>query len=141
MLKENLFYSPLRPQSALALIRIIVGLFLIFHGLEVFDYEKLKSYTTWDVFKEYSYPVLMVGLGKGSEFVTGIMLTIGLHTRIASVIIAITFLYITFFVGKGKFWYEDQHPFLFVLLAMVFFFIGPGKYSMDHLLFNKKRGE
>ncbi len=40
-----------------------------------------------------------------------------------------------FFVGHGKIWYEDQHPFLFVLLAFVFFFIGGGKWSVDYLLF------
>jgi putative oxidoreductase len=27
---------------------------------------------------------------------------------------------------------------MFVLLALVFFFIGSGKYSLDHLLWNKK---
>jgi uncharacterized membrane protein YphA (DoxX/SURF4 family) len=42
-------------------------------------------------------------------------------------------------VGDGKIWYEDQHPFLFVLLAAVFFFTGPGKWSIDYLLFNKKQ--
>jgi len=47
-------------------------------------------------------------------------------------------LYISLFVGTGKIWYQDQHPFLFVLLALVFFFTGPGKYSIDHILFTKK---
>jgi uncharacterized membrane protein YphA (DoxX/SURF4 family) len=49
-------------------------------------------------------------------------------------------LYITFVVGGGKIWYEDQYPFLFVLLAMVFFFTGPGKWSIDSSLFNKRDG-
>jgi uncharacterized membrane protein YphA (DoxX/SURF4 family) len=48
-------------------------------------------------------------------------------------------LYVSFFVGHGKIWYEDQHPFLFVLLALVFFFYGPGKMSVDQLLFGKRR--
>jgi hypothetical protein len=45
--------------------------------------------------------------------------------------------YIAFFVGHGKVWYEDQHPFLLVLLAMVFFFTGPGNISLDKMIFKK----
>jgi putative oxidoreductase len=38
-------------------------------------------------------------------------------------------------MGHGKIFSDDQHPFLFVLLSLVFFFSGPGKWSMDELLF------
>jgi putative oxidoreductase len=46
--------------------------------------------------------------------------------------------YITFKIGHGKFWYEDQHPFMFVLFGLLFFFTGPGKWSLDHVLFKPK---
>ena len=137
----NRFFSPvpLWQQQGLALIRIIVGLFLIYHGKEVFDAVKMKEYTTWNTFKEYPSPAFMVYLGKAAEFVGGILLTVGLFTRIASIIIAGTMLFIVFFVGNGKFWMEDQHPFLFALLALVFFFTGPGKWSLDQLIFGRKK--
>lgn len=120
--------------SGLTCIRVIVGLFLVYHGWEVFDATKMKEYAVWDVFKESASPSFMVYLGKGSEFVAGVFLTAGLFTRLACLLIIGTMLYITFFVGHGKFWYEDQHPFLFALLAAVFFFIGPGKWSVDALV-------
>jgi putative oxidoreductase len=41
-------------------------------------------------------------------------------------------------VGAGKFYYEDQHPFIFALLALVFFFTGPVQWSLDKIVFNKK---
>lgn len=132
----NKFFSasPFWQQQGLGIIRIIVGLFMVYHGWEVFDGEKMKDYLTWDQFKSSS-AAFMVYMGKVAELTGGILLTLGLFTRLASLIIAGTMLYVSLFVGHGKIWYEDQHPFMFVLLAFVFFFTGPGKWSVDQLLF------
>ena len=127
--------APLWPDSGLAFIRIIVGGFMVYHGLEIFDEAKMKPYLDWDVFKKFSSPVFVVYFGKVAELIAGIFLTIGLFTRLSSVILIFTMLYIALFVGHGKVWYEDQHPFLFVLLGLVFFFTGPGKLSVDQVLF------
>lgn len=110
---------------------------MAYHGWEVFDAEKMKTYLEWDQFKTSSAS-LMVHLGKTAELVGGILVMVGLFTRLAALIIACTMLYISLFVGTGKIWYEDQHPFLFVLLALVFFFAGPAKWSLDQVLFFKK---
>lgn len=131
--------APLWQNAGIGLIRIVVGLFLIFHGWEVFDPEKIKGYTTWDTFKNLSYSSFLVYLGKGSELVAGILLVLGLFTRPASVILIGTMIYIAFFIGHGKIWYDDQHPFMFVLLGLVFIFAGPGNWSLDGLLFDRKR--
>lgn len=131
--------APLWPDTGLAFVRIIVGLFMIYHGWEVFDETKMKEYITWDSFKGYSSPAFMVYLGKIAELVAGIMMAIGFFTRIGSLFLVFTMLYISFFVGHGKVWYEDQHPFLFVLLGLVFFFMGGGKYSVDHLIFKHSK--
>jgi uncharacterized membrane protein YphA (DoxX/SURF4 family) len=130
--------APLWPDSGLAFVRIVVGGFMIFHGLEVFDEEKMKGYLDWDSFKGFSSPAFVVYMGKVAELVAGIFLTIGLFTRLASLVLIFTMLYISFFVGHGKVWYEDQHPFLFVLLGLVFFFMGSGPYSADRAVLKKK---
>ena len=121
----------------IALVRIITGLFLAYHGWEVFDAAKMREYQAWDLFKDSSSGAFMVYLGKGSELVAGILLMFGFLTRLACLLVIGTMVYIAFFVGHGIIWYDDQHPFLFVLIAMLFLFTGPGKYSIDHLLFDK----
>ena len=63
---------------------------------------------------------------------------LGLFTRLAIIPLAITMAIISFGIGKGRIFMEDQHPFLFILLAFVFFFTGPGKWSLDYLLFERK---
>jgi putative oxidoreductase len=123
--------------TGLALVRIITGSFLAYHGWEIFDAAKMKEYQGWDAFNNASSGAILVYLGKGAELVSGILLIAGLLTRIACLIIIGTMGYIAFFLGNGIIWYNDQHPFLFVLMAMLFIFTGPGKYSIDHLLFDK----
>ena len=91
----------------------------------------------WDMFKGSSTARIMVYAGKAAELVGGIMLCIGLLTRVAALILIGTMAYITFFVGSGRIWWDAQHPFLFVLLAIVFLVMGGGRWSADHLLFKK----
>lgn len=117
-----------------AIVRVITGLLLAYHGFEVFDAKLMKDYAQWNMFKDLPIGLVLVYLGKGAEFVAGILLALGLFTKLASVITIITMLGIMFFVGHGKFWYEDQHPFLFVLLALIFLFNGGGRWSIDERL-------
>lgn len=127
--------KPLWLDTGLGVIRIVVGLLMAYHGLEIFQPEVMANYQTWDVIKKIPYPVLMVYLGKGLEFVTGMCFVLGIFTRIAALLMAIDLLFICFVVGNGRFYYEDQHPFLFALLAMVYFFAGPVKWSLDQRIF------
>lgn len=134
---KNFFSSnPLWQNEGLFFIRIVVAFFLIYHGIEVFEPEKMKGYIEWDAFKLSAW---LPYLGKAAELFSGILLLFGFLTRLSCFINIGTFCYITFFVGQGKFWMEDQHPFLFVLLALVFFFTGPGNFSLDNLIFNNNR--
>lgn len=130
--------QPILQPWGIAFIRIITGLFLVYHGYEVFDAATMKGYGDWDMFKINANPLLMPYIGKSAELLAGILLTLGLLTRVACIIIIGTFIYITFFVGQGKFWYDDQHPFMFALMGLLFFFIGPGALSLDGVLFKKK---
>jgi putative oxidoreductase len=130
--------SPLWQTTGLTLIRLIVAFFMIYHGAEIFSAEKMNEYLKWDLFKNASGKT-MVYIGKGAELVGGVFLFIGLFTRLAALVLAGTMGYIAFFVGHGKIWYEDQHPFLFVLLILVFFFTGPGRLSVDYYLFGRNK--
>lgn len=134
-MKKFLSPTPIAQQQVIALLRIIIAVFLIIHGKEVFDAAKMEEYTKWDSFKTSAF---MPYLGKGAEFVAGVLLMPGFLTRLAALITIGTFAYITFMVGNGKFWMDDQHPFLFVLFGLLFLFAGPGVMSADGALFKQK---
>lgn len=123
--------SPMWQQQGLALVRIITGFFLAYHGWEIFDKTTMEGYMGWDIFKNQSAGKALTYIGKGAELVAGILLMVGWLTRLAAIITIGTMVYIAFIVGHGKVWYEDQHPFLFVLLSFVFIFTGPGAWSVD----------
>lgn len=132
----NKFFSPLPlwQNAGLSFIRMVVGFFMIYHGWEIFSTAKMSSYLEWDLFKSSSGKT-MVYIGKAGELVAGIFLFLGLFTRLAALLLIGTMGYICFFVGQGKILYEDQYPFLFVLLGLGFFFTGPGSFSLDKLIF------
>jgi len=135
----NLFLSPapIQLHKSVATARIAVGLLITYHGLEVFDAELMKGYESWETFKDFPAK-FTVYFGKVSELAAGVLLALGLFTRLAAILTTNTFSFITFFVGHGIFWYDDQHPFLFVLFGLLFFFTGPCAWSLDGLLFRKQ---
>jgi uncharacterized membrane protein YphA (DoxX/SURF4 family) len=120
-----------------ALLRIITGLFMVLHGWEVFDAQQMADYGKWLNDLHFPAPQLMAWLGKGSELIAGIGLLLGFATRLMTIPLIITMLIIAFGMGNGKIWYEDQHPFMFVMMGVLFLFGGGGKWSLDGVLFNK----
>lgn len=134
-MKQLFSSTPIAQPTALATLRIITGLLMAYHGLEVFKPDVIKGYAEWDVIKNFPAPLFMAYLGKGLELVTGLCFIVGIFTRVAALLMSINMLFICFKIGGGKFYYEDQHPFLFALLALLFFFTGPVKWALDVKLF------
>jgi putative oxidoreductase len=130
--------QPINIKTVIGVLRIIIGAMMVYHGIEVFNAAQMKAYAQWDMFKNSSYPALMPYIGKSAEFLSGLLLLLGLFTRIGAAILILSMCYITFKIGHGKFWYEDQHPFMFILFGLLFFFAGPGKWSLDHIVFKPK---
>lgn len=133
-------FSPdaIAPEKVYALLRMFVGALLVYHGHEIFRREIMESYLTWDMFKGPNGE-LKVYVGKTSEFIAGLSLLFGFLTRLGSLLLIGTLSFITFVMGHGRFWYEDQHPFMFVLFGILFFFFGAGIWSVDQALFKPKK--
>jgi putative oxidoreductase len=137
----NLFAAtPIALRQGIGIIRIAIGALMIYHGQEVFNSALMSEYATWETFKG-PYSKLLVYAGKSSELVAGILLLLGLLTRVGALVTIGTLSYITFFVGEGRFWYQEQHPFMFVLFGFLFLFTGPGGWSVDALIFKESQGD
>ena len=138
----NQFFSPtpIAQNYGIAIVRIITGILLVWHGWESVDAEKMNMYSTWFVERKYSNPQIWAYSGKIAELLAGIGFTLGLFTRLASVAVIAAFIGVIFILGdKGKIFQGDQHPFLFILLSIAFLFTGPGAMSLDGLFFKKRR--
>ena len=136
------FFSaePVRLSWGIALVRIITGAFLIFHGWECFDAEKMNMYTGWFTDRHYAEPAAWAYAGKIAELLAGTGFVLGLLTRVAALGAIAVFAGIIFLLGdKGKIFESDQHPFLFILISVLFLFTGPGALSLDSIIFKTKK--
>ncbi len=109
---------------------------MAYHGFEIFDPAKMEKYLEWNF--KLGGPAFMAYLGKGVEFFGGVLFTIGLFTRLICIPLILTMAFITFILNSGKVFTDHQHPFLFVVIFLIYFFTGPGKLSLDYALFDKR---
>ena len=119
----------------------ILLLRLVFGGLFIYiGYGKIEHYYQYlPMFRDYtglgiktSYNLVIF-----AEFFCGILVTIGLLTRLAVIPIFIS-MFVVFFVAlKDQAFNDKQLAFLFLILSIVIFVSGSGKYSADALLFKR----
>ncbi len=125
----------------LLILRLIFGLVLLYgHG-----FGKLST-----VFSGQEIHFMdPIGLGSTLSFylaafaegICAILLILGLFSRFASVVLLLNFLVIfcfhAFMIGDGFTILEPRFFYLFAFVALTF--TGPGRISLDFLLFNKKK--
>ncbi|MCZ2298067.1 MAG: DoxX family protein [Chitinophagales bacterium] len=125
-------------EFSILILRLVAGFVLLYgHG-----FGKLSTIFTGQEIKFFD----PIGIGANPSFylaafaegICAILLMLGLFTRYAAIVLAINFLVI--FKVHFKDGYEALELislYLFTYIAIVF--AGGGKYSLDNLLFNKKR--
>jgi len=88
----------------------------------------------------FPMPLLMAFLAKGSELAGGIFLIAGLFTRPAASIVAFTMIVATLSANLGEnFVIDGGFTISYTLFAMIFIIWGAGKYSLDYVLFTRKK--
>jgi putative oxidoreductase len=121
------------------IIRIIIGIYMIKYGWQVFDAKEMNGMAQWlGGEMKFPAPLLMAYLAKGAEFFGGVLLVIGLYTKVASLFILITMVVAAFIANGGKIFGGGETSFLYLLFSLLFFFTGPGKISVDYLRSGKK---
>lgn len=126
-------------QSAgLLLLRVGVSIFMILlHG-----WPKLSNYLQGktDFFDPF---------GLGSEFslllaifaevICSLLLIAGICTRLAVVPLAVTMMVAAFLFNAGQELIVKERGIIYLMLYLFFLLVGPGKYSVDFLLFGRKK--
>jgi putative oxidoreductase len=136
MKNKILSAQPLHADLGILLLRLVFGGLFIYIG-----YEKIQHYHQYlPMFKDYtglgiktSYNLVIF-----AEFFCGIMVTIGLLTRLAVIPILISMIVVVFIALKGQGFNDKQLALLFLVLSLVIFILGSGKYSADALLFKRR---
>jgi putative oxidoreductase len=131
-------YSPAVLSAVLLLLRLAFGTAMATHG-----YSKLQNYDS--IKGEF-----MDFMGMGMEFslilvifaelVCSVLLIVGLFTRIATIPLIIATLVMIFSAHAGDIFGEAYPAFSFLIVYVVLFAVGPGKFSADNLLNKERRG-
>ncbi len=125
-----------RPDEALLLLRLAVGLGMLTHG-----WPKLMKYS--EMSQGFPDPLgvgssLSLTLAIFAELGCSLMLILGFLTPLAAVPLAITMAVAFFIVHAEDPWQRKELAALYLSIYAVLLVSGPGRYSLDHLLFGKK---
>lgn len=137
MLKRTVFTPNGLWDAGAVILRVAAGLIIFKYGFEMFSSDKMKGYIDWLTELQFPWPEWMAYTGKVCELFGGLLMTLGLFTRLAAIPLIITMSVIGFVMGEPEFLAADGS----ILLLLIFFhflLVGPGKLSLDHVLFAPK---
>ncbi|HEX6170044.1 MAG TPA: DoxX family protein [Chitinophagaceae bacterium] len=123
-------------ETGAVILRVVAGLTIFKYGLEIFSEDKMNGYTSWLTDLKFPSPETTAYIGKVCELAGGLLMALGLFTRIAAIPLIITMVVIGFIMGEPEFLAADG-SILLLLIFLHFLLTGPGKLSLDHLLFSK----
>jgi putative oxidoreductase len=131
------------------ILRVPIGLILAAHGSQKlfgwFGGYGLEGTGQWMASVGLNPGFLMALLAGSAEFFGGVALILGLLTRPAAAISAVTMLVALFWVHWGKGFFLDTHGIEYALALLsattALAFIGGGRYSLDALIVSEAKDE
>jgi putative oxidoreductase len=126
-----------RTSAALLILRLVFGLALVFHG-----WSKIQNPTSW---AGDSFPGFLQALAALSEFGGGLAWMVGALVPLASFGILCTMavaIHMHMIIKGDPFvGHEGSYELamIYFVFAMAMIFVGPGKYSLDQLIFKSKK--
>lgn len=121
-------------QPGIMLVRVMVGFYIFRYGRELFNIHDLLDFLTKS---GWPLPVFSGYAAKIIELAGGVLLALGLFTRITSVLLMLVMMGVIITMNRGNI-LEGEHPALFFLVFALFCFNGPGKFSLDYLFFDRR---
>ncbi len=135
MIKRLLSPTPLSADRAIDLatltLRLAFGVLMLRHG-----YRKLTEFS--QIAPEFldflgMGSTLSLALATFAEFFCSILLMVGLLTRLSLLPLLTTMVVALVTVSVRK-----DHPLLYFFPYLALFLIGPGRFSLDHVLFGRR---
>lgn len=135
-MKKLLSTKAIAADLGLLLLRLLPFAFLAFnHGIG-----KFNKLTAGGEIKFYDFdgavPAgLALALAVVGELIAPLFIMLGLYTRFATIPVFITMVVAAFGAHADSPLKEGEHALLFGIFALILFFIGPGKYSLDKKIY------
>lgn len=113
-------------------IRLWCGSMMMYHGWSKIS-DNPQEFVAW-VHTDLFMPEFMGWAAIGGEFLGGLLLLIGLWTRIGAVLVAGTMLVAGFVAHKDDPWSKKEHALGYAVLSVALLVAGGGMASIDERL-------
>lgn len=138
-------------QLALFIVRVTLGICIIVHGLGKLGFLKsnpggVKGFAGWLESMGMPYPRLNAWAATLTEFLGGMLFTVGLGTRFVALALTINMFVAVIKGHKGGGYLILNNPpgaeyaINLTILFGMFVLLGPGTLSLDYLLFHQANG-
>lgn len=133
----SLFTRAWTSEFVFTALRVIFGALLVYHGTsKVFEgFDKMAqdlAMLGWPL------PWLQAMLAAYIEFAGGVVIMVGLLTRPALLAVIAQFTIIVFIYSANDPFPKKEKALVFLIIAVLLFLVGPGRYSVDARLFETK---
>ena len=118
-------------------LRLAFGCFMVVHGWEKFSNFSTMAETFPDPLGMGNQLSLIFAIG--AELGCSILLILGLGTRLVSLPLAFTMFVALFLVHGEDPWKKQELAACYLAVYVSILFLGPGKFSLDHLLLAKAK--
>ena len=118
--------------TGLLILRVAAGVFMMTHGLAKIQHFSELSQTFADPIG--LGPKFSLALIVFAEFGCSLMLILGLLTRLAAIPLIIGMIVAAFIAHSPFTFGGSELPLLYLVIYTSFFFMGAGRFSVDHLI-------
>lgn len=119
----NISLNRLRHRNVTWVLRYWLGVMMVYHSYwAFFDEGGMSGFADYLNGNGIPFPFFMAVMAKSSEFFGGILLLIGLLTRVASLLIFCVMFVAVFHMHHGLVWSEGELAFNYLLMAAILFF-------------------
>lgn len=112
-------------------LRVLMGLGIAYHGYGKLFGGKMDGFSEKIALMHIPMPLIMAWAAALSEFLGGILIVLGLKTRIAALFVFITMCVAVFVAHQNDPFRVKELALAYLTMAGTLFFVGPGKYSLD----------
>lgn len=120
-------------------IRLMLGVVFMYHGAQklfgAFGGSGIEGFAGFLESLGMPLPTLNAYMAGGTEFFGGLLLGVGLVTRLVSIPVAFTMLVAVFMVHGSAFGAQNngmEYPLTLAVVTLGIGLIGPGRLSLDH---------
>ncbi|MCR5878873.1 DoxX family protein [Phenylobacterium sp. J367] len=141
--RDLITLSPLArgADAALTALRVGIGAFLVFGVWDnITSAEHMREFAAFLGQFGFPWPNVLAPFDVGVQFAIGMAFVLGLMTRWAGLLCAVNFVVAIVMVDHHQGWRGSFGSMCLVLIGLYLATRGPGPWSLDALLFRRRRG-